>query len=163
VESAAASIRALNPDTRITLINARLEGDALTHAIESVDLVVDGTDNFLVRYAINDACFATGRPLVSGAAIRTEGQVAVFDPRVADAPCYRCLFLRGDDEALNCSENGVAAPLVGIIGSVQAMEAWKLITRTGTALVGHVLYLDALAMEWHKLRLRRNPACPIHH
>lgn len=163
VESAAASIRALNPDTRITLINARLEGDALTRAIEGADLVVDGTDNFLVRYAINDACFAAGKPLVSGAAIRTEGQVAVFDPRVADAPCYRCLFLHGDDEALNCSENGVAAPLVGIIGSVQAMEAWKLITQSGSPLVGHVLYLDALAMEWHKLRLRRNPACPVHH
>ena len=111
---------------------------------------------------MDDACFAAGKPLVSGAAIRTEGQVAVFDPRVAGAPCYRCLYPQGNDEALNCSENGVAAPLVGIIGSVQAMEAWKLLTGAGTALVGHVLYLDALAMEWHKLRLRRNPGCAIH-
>ncbi len=163
VQSAAASIRALNPETRLTLIKERLAGDALARAIEGADVVVDGTDNFLVRYAINDACFAARKPLVSGAAIRTEGQVAVFDPNVADAPCYRCLFPSGDDEALNCAENGVAAPLVGIIGSVQAMEAWKLITRTGAPLTGHVLYLDALAMEWHKLRLRRNPACPIHH
>ena len=163
VESAAASILALNPDTKISLINARLSGSALTSAISRADLVIDGTDNFKARYEINDACFATGKPLVSGAAIRTEGQVAVFDPRRDDSPCYRCLYAQGDDVALNCSENGVAAPLVGIIGAVQAMEAWKLITGAGTPLVGHVLYFDALAMEWHKLRLRRNPACAIHH
>ncbi len=162
VESAAASIRALNPDTRITPIRERMAGASLQRAIDGADLVIDGTDNFTVRYEINDACFASGKPLVSGAAIRAEGQVAVFDPRVADAPCYRCLYPSGDDAALNCSENGVAAPLVGIIGSVQAMEAWKLITGAGTPLVGYVLYLDAMAMEWHKLRLRRNPACPIH-
>ena len=162
VESAAESIRALNPETRITLIEERLAGGNLVRAVGGADLVIDGTDNFSVRYAINDACFAAGKPLVSGAAIRTEGQVAVFDPRVADSPCYRCLYPQGNDEALNCSENGVAAPLVGIVGSVQAMEAWKLITGAGMPLVGHVLYLDALAMEWHKLRLRRNPACTIH-
>ena len=92
VESAAASIRALNPETRLTLISERLAGDSLARAIDGADLVIDGTDNFTVRYAINDACFAAGKPLVSGAAIRTEGQVAVFDPRVADAPCYRCLY-----------------------------------------------------------------------
>lgn len=163
VRSAAASIRALNPETRVTSIEERLAGDNLLRAVAGADLVIDGTDNFVARYAINDACFANGKPLVSGAAIRAEGQVAVFDPRLADSPCYRCLYPKGDDEALNCSENGVAAPLVGIIGSVQAMEAWKLITGAGTSLAGHVLYLDALAMEWHKLRLRRNPACPIHH
>lgn len=162
VESAAAAIRALNPGTRTTLIGEKLVGDGLRRTIDGVDLVLDGTDNFATRYSINDACFAAGKPLVSGAAIRMEGQVAVFDPRVADSPCYRCLYPKGDDQALNCSENGVAAPLVGIIGSVQAMEAWKLLTGTGTALVGHVLYLDAQAMEWHKLRLRRNPACTLH-
>jgi molybdopterin-synthase adenylyltransferase len=162
VDSAAGAIRALNPDTRITPINERLAGDALARAVERVDLVLDGTDNFAARYAINDACFAAGKPLVSGAAIRMEGQVAVFDPHVADSPCYRCLYPLADDAALNCSENGVAAPLVGIIGTVQAMEAWKLLTGVGTALVGHVLYLDALQMEWHKLRLRRNPTCSIH-
>jgi adenylyltransferase/sulfurtransferase len=162
VESAAASIHALNPETRVSLINERLSGEALVRAVDRADLVVDGTDNFRVRYAISDACFAAGKPLVSGAAIRTEGQVAVFDPRVVESPCYRCLYAQGDDQALNCSENGVAAPLVGIIGSVQAMEAWKLITGAGTPLVGYVLYLDALAMEWHKLRLRRNPSCAAH-
>jgi len=163
VESAAAAIRALNPETQTTLINEKLAGDALRHTIEGVDLVLDGTDNFSARYTINDACFAARKPLVSGAAIRMEGQVAVFDPRVVDSPCYRCLYPEGNDQVLNCSENGVAAPLVGIIGSVQAMEAWKLLTGVGTTLVGHVLYLDAQVMEWHKLRLRRNPACAVHH
>jgi molybdopterin/thiamine biosynthesis adenylyltransferase len=163
VESAAATIHAINPDTRVTTIRERLAGEALAHAIAGADFVLDGTDNFLVRYAINDACFAAGKPLVSGAAIRMEGQVCVFDPRVSDSPCYRCLYPSGDDTALNCSENGVAAPLVGIIGTVQAMEAFKLITGIGESLVGYVLYLDALSMEWHKLRLRRNPGCPIHH
>jgi len=162
VDSAAESIRALNPDTRVTTLRERLADASLARAVRSADLVIDGTDNFLVRYAINDACFAAGKPLVSGAAIRTEGQVAVFDPRVADSPCYRCLYPRGDDAALNCSENGVAAPLVGIVGSVQAMEAWKLITGVGEPLTGWLLHLDASAMEWHKLRLRRNPTCPIH-
>jgi adenylyltransferase/sulfurtransferase len=162
VESAAAAIRALNPEIGTTLISEKLAGDALRNTIDRVDLVLDGTDNFTARYAINDACFAARKPLVSGAAIRMEGQVAVFDPRVVDSPCYRCLYPEGNDQALNCSENGVAAPLVGIIGSVQAMEAWKLLTGAGTSLVGHVLYLDAQAMEWHKLRLRRNPACTLH-
>jgi len=162
VESAAQTIRSINPETRLTLIQECLAENNLMQAIAGADLVIDGTDNLTVRYAINDACFAVGKPLVSGAAIRMEGQVAVFDPRVADSPCYRCLYPRGDDVALNCSENGVAAPLVGIIGSVQAMEAWKLISGAGTTLVGWVLYLDAQAMEWHKLRLRRNPACPAH-
>ncbi len=162
VESAAEAIAALNPDVRVTKLHERLSAESLPRAMAQVDLVIDGTDNFLVRYAINDACFAVGKPLVSGAAIRMEGQVAVFDPRAGDSPCYRCLYPHGDDEALNCSENGVAAPLVGIIGSVQAMEAWKLLTGVGEPLTGWVLHLDAAAMEWHKLRLRRNPTCPIH-
>jgi molybdopterin-synthase adenylyltransferase len=162
VESAAAAIRALNPDTRISEIHGRMEGNSLANAITRADLVLDGTDNFIARYAINDACFAAGKPLVSGAAIRMEGQVAVFDPRVPDAPCYRCLYPAGDDETLSCSENGVAAPLVGIIGTIQAMEAFKLITGIGTSLAGYVLYFDAMTMQWHKLRLRRNASCSIH-
>jgi adenylyltransferase/sulfurtransferase len=162
VSSAAATIRALNPDVTVTEIHERMQGESLQHAVQCADLVLDATDNFLVRYAINDACFAAGKPLVSGAAIRMEGQVAVFDPRSPDSPCYRCLFPTGDDAALNCAENGVAAPLVGIIGTVQAMEAFKLIAGVGESLAGYVLYLDALGMQWHKLRLRRNPSCSIH-
>jgi molybdopterin-synthase adenylyltransferase len=162
VESAAASVRRLNPDTRITQLAERAEGACLTAAIAQADLVLDGTDNFATRYAINDACFSAGKPLVSGAAIRMEGQVAVFDPRVDDAPCYRCLYASGSDENLNCAENGVAAPLVGIIGAIQAMEAFKLIVGIGESLCGWVLHFDAWSMQWHKLRLRRSPQCPIH-
>lgn len=162
VESAAATIRALNPDTKVEAIPERLDGDRLRNVIARVDIVIDGTDNFATRYAINDACFESGIPLVSGAAIRMEGQVAVFDPRRADSPCYRCLYPSGDEAALNCSENGVAAPVVGIIGSVQAMEALKLITGTGETLTGAVLYFDALTMDWQRLKLRRRKDCPIH-
>jgi molybdopterin/thiamine biosynthesis adenylyltransferase len=162
VESAAEAIRRLNPDTRITPIAQRAEGGTLAALVASADLVVDGTDNFATRYAINDACFAAGKPLVSGAAIRMEGQVAVFDPRRDDAPCYRCLYGSGADENLNCAENGVAAPLVGIIGAMQAMEAFKLIVDIGESLAGWVLHFDAWSMQWHKLRLRRNPGCTLH-
>jgi molybdopterin-synthase adenylyltransferase len=160
--SAAAALNALNDDTGVTLIEDRLDATTLPDALAGADLVIDATDNFTIRYALNDQCFAAGIPLVSGAAIGFEGQVAVFDPRVADAPCYRCLYPKGSDMPLNCAENGVAAPLVGVIGSVQAMEAMKLLTGAGTALTGHVLYYDALAGDWHRLRLRRSPNCPLH-
>ncbi len=160
VASAARRIAAINPDTRVRAIAAKLDGAALAAAVASADVVLDGTDNFAVRYAINAACFANGRPLVSGAAIRMEGQVSVFDPRRDDSPCYQCLYADASDVALNCAENGVAAPLVGIIGSIQAMEAMKLITGVGETLVGHILYLDAKRMEWRKLKLPRNPDCP---
>ena len=112
------------------------------------------------RFAINAACVAHRIPLVSGAAIRWEGQVAVFDPRLENAPCYRCLYFEGDDETLNCAENGVVAPLVGIIGACQALEAIKLLAGVGEPLSGYVLYFDGKRMEWRKLRLNRNPSCP---
>ena len=160
VESAAARIAALNPDTRVTTITARLEGSELDDAVAEADVVLDGTDNFASRYAINAACVAAKTPLVSGAAIRLEGQVTVIDPRRDDAPCYRCLYGDAGDEALNCAENGVAAPLVGIVGSIQAMEAMKIIAGVGETLSGYVLYLDAKRMEWRKLKLTRDPDCP---
>ena len=160
VESAAARIAALNPDTRVTTIAERLEGSELDDAVAAADVVLDGTDNFASRYAINAACVAAKTPLVSGAAIRLEGQVTVIDPRRDDAPCYRCLYGDAGDEALNCAENGVAAPLVGIVGSVQAMEAMKIIAGVGETLAGYVLYLDAKRMEWRKLKLTRDPDCP---
>ncbi|NJN51254.1 MAG: molybdopterin-synthase adenylyltransferase MoeB [Gammaproteobacteria bacterium] len=160
--SAARRIAALNPDTKLELHSSRLEGDTLSRAIAGVDLVIDGTDNFVTRYAINDACFAAGVPLISGAAIRMEGQVAVFDPRHDESPCYRCLYPAAAETELNCAENGVAAPLVGIIGSIQAMEALKLLAQIGQPLRGFVLYLDAASMDWHKLRLKRRPDCAMH-
>ncbi len=160
VESAALRINAINPDTRVHTVAAKLDADELAAAVAAADVVLDGTDNFAARYAINGACVAAAKPLVSGAAIRMEGQVAVFDSRQEDSPCYQCLYADASDVALNCAENGVAAPLVGIIGSVQAMEAIKVITGVGEPLVGHVLYLDAKRMDWRKLKLNRNPHCP---
>ena len=160
VESAAQRIHAVNPDTNVRTIAAKLDDAALRKAVGEADVVLDGTDNFAVRYAINAACIAERPPLVSGAAIRMEGQVAVFDPREADSPCYQCLYREATDEALNCAQNGVAAPLVGIVGSVQAMEAMKVVARVGQPLTGHVLYLDAKRMEWRKLRLPKDPSCP---
>lgn len=160
VESAKSALSGLNPDTRITTINRRLTDEELAEQIARVDLVLDCTDNFSTRFAINDACVAHKKPLVSGAAIRLEGQVAVFDPRQDDAPCYRCLYREGSDENLTCSESGVLAPLVGIIGSVQAMEALKVLAEVGEPLVGKLLLLDGRYMDWRSLKLRRDPECP---
>ena len=159
VDSAAARIDAVNPDTRVRTVAGKADAALLAELAADADVVLDGTDNFAARYAINDACWAAGTPLVSGAAIRMEGQVAVFDPRRPDSPCYRCLYADAADAALNCAENGVAAPLVGIIGSVQAMEAMKLLAGVGESLAGYVLYLDAARMQWRKLILPKNPHC----
>lgn len=160
VQSAAERVAALNSTVAVCPVARRLEGEPLTSAVEEADLVLDATDNMATRVAINEACVAARTPLVSGAAIRMEGQVAVFDPRAAESPCYRCLYDDVGDVTLNCAENGVIAPLVGIVGTVQAMEAVKLIAGVGEPLVGHVLYLDAKRMEWRKFRLPRNPRCP---
>ncbi|TNF90849.1 MAG: molybdopterin-synthase adenylyltransferase MoeB, partial [Gammaproteobacteria bacterium] len=160
VASAHQSLKQTNPEVRITGIDRKLEGDELVEAVSAADVVLDATDNFSARFAINAACWETGVPLVSGAAIRWEGQVAVFDPRDSASPCYRCLYAEGDDEALNCAENGVIAPLVGIIGTCQAMEAIKLLTGIGDPLTGYVLYFDAKRMDWRKLKLPKDPACP---
>lgn len=160
VRSAADTLAELNAGTRLELIEARLMGDGLRQAVDAADVVVDATDNFATRYELNRACIDTLTPLVSGAAIRMEGQASVFDPREPDSPCYRCLYPAGSDEELNCSETGVIAPLVGMIGTVQAMETIKLITGVGETLTGHLLVLDAKHMDWRKLRLGRNPNCP---
>lgn len=161
VESAAITLGAINPDVALELIPERLEGADLAAAVARSTIVVDATDNFSARYALNQTCVTAGVPLVSGAAIRWEGQVAVFDPRQPNSPCYRCLYAEGNDQALSCSENGVVAPLVGIIGTCQAMEAIKLLTDVGETLTGYVLYFDAKRMEWRKLRLPKNPDCPV--
>jgi molybdopterin-synthase adenylyltransferase len=160
VVSAARTLRDLDPDLSVVTIDQRLDTAALIREAAACDLVLDATDNFATRFAINEACRATGTPLVSGAAIRWEGQVAVFDPRDATSPCYRCLYRSGDEGALNCAENGVISPLVGIIGACQALEAIKLLCGVGETLVGYVLFFDAWAMEWRRLRLSRDPQCP---
>ncbi len=161
VDSAARTLAELNPDTRVDCLNTRLEGDALLSQVAAADVVVDCTDNFSIRFAINRACVETKTPLVSGAAIRLEGQVSVFDSRRPEAPCYRCLYDVADDENLSCSESGVLAPLVGIIGSVQALETLKLIAGFGEPLVGRLLILDAKNMNWTSLKLPKDPACPV--
>jgi adenylyltransferase/sulfurtransferase len=159
--SAAQTIQALNPYVQTDTQTTRLEEDELRAKIEDVDLVLDCTDNFASRHMINKTCWQTSTPLVSGAAIRWEGQVAVFDANQTTSPCYSCLYLDQEGADLNCAENGVIAPLVGVIGTCQALEAVKLITGVGQSLVGHVLYFDAKYMEWRKLTLNKRLNCPV--
>ncbi|GGC04429.1 adenylyltransferase [Marinobacterium zhoushanense] len=161
VESARQALLALNPDIRVDTLACRLEGEALAEQVAAADLVLDCSDNFSTRFALNRACVAAKTPLVSGAAIRFDGQISVFDPRVDGAPCYQCLYREGEDEQLSCSESGVFAPLVGIIGTMQAAEALKLLAGIGEPLVGRLLLLDGKRMEWRMLKLRRDPNCPV--
>lgn len=161
VASARCTLSALNPGIRIDTLAGRLEGEALAQQVAAADVVLDCSDNFSTRFALNRACVAAGTPLVSGAAIRFDGQISVFDPRVEGAPCYQCLYREGEDEQLSCSESGVFAPLVGIIGATQAAEALKVVAKVGEPLVGRLLLLDGRRMEWRTLRLRRDPACPV--
>ncbi len=158
-DSAAESIHAINPGTRLETITTRLDHESLREQIAACDLVVDCTDNFTTRFEINDFCVATRTPLVSGAAIRLEGQVLTYDPSDPASPCYRCLYQDATEGALNCAENGVAAPVVGMIGTIQAMEALKLLAGFGQSLSGYLLALDAKSMDWRKLKLTRNPDC----
>lgn len=159
VDSAATTLLGLNPDVELTLVKRRVDAKELDGLVRQVDVVVDATDNFTTRFAINDACVKHRVPLVSGAAIRMEGQVAVFDRRQPDSPCYQCLYRRGEDDDASCARNGVMAPIVGIIGAVQAMEALKLIAGIGEVLRGRLLLLDARSMQWRELRLPRDPQC----
>jgi len=159
--SAQAAIDALNPHIKVTAMDQRIDTSALQTLLREVDLVLDCTDNFETRYVINDLCWQAGTPVVSGAAIRWEGQVTLFDPNTADGPCYRCLYPTGNSEALNCADNGVIAPLVGIIGTCQALEAIKYIAGVGDNLVGFILYLDSKYMEWRKLKLSRREGCRV--
>ncbi|MDX1528080.1 MAG: ThiF family adenylyltransferase, partial [Gammaproteobacteria bacterium] len=137
------------------------EYDELEVEISKATVVVDASDNFETRFALNALCYRAGVPLVSGAAIRLEGQVGVFDPRDAESGCYRCLYTDESGEGEACSQVGVLAPLLGIIGSVQATETIKLIVQTGRTLSGRLLVLDALEMEWRMLKLPRDPGCPV--
>jgi adenylyltransferase/sulfurtransferase len=161
-ESAAATLRALNPDVRAIPIGRRLSEAELHAEAARADVVVDASDNFATRFAVNRACVATGTPLVSGAVVRFEGQVSVFRPDLPDSPCYRCLYQEnGESGDEPCATFGVLAPAAGLVGSVQAVETLKLLTGTGTSLVGRLVVIDALTMEWRELRLRRDPHCPV--
>lgn len=160
-DSARTAIAALNPEIKVTTFAYRLAGDALARAVAEADVVVDASDNFATRFALNAACVQARTPLVSGAAIRMEGQVAVFDLRRADSPCYRCLYRDDPGPAEGCAQRGVLAPLPGIIGSVQAVEVIKLLLGIGTTLQGRLLLLDALTLEWRSVILRKDPHCPV--
>ena len=160
-DSARATLSALNPSVKVTAYDHRLTEDELADEIALADVVADASDNFATRFMLNAVCVKTQKPLVSGAAIRMEGQVAVFDHRRADSPCYRCLYKDEDGEQEGCAQLGVLAPLPGIIGSVQAVEVIKLLLNIGAPFSGRLLLLDALSMEWRTVALRKDPACPV--
>ena len=162
VASAQRTLGEINPECNVVALDERLAGDRLDEEVSRADVVLDCCDNFATRHAVNRACVKARKPLVSGAAIRFDGQVAVFDSRVENAPCYHCLFPEGQDvEEVRCAVMGVFAPLTGIIGTVQAAEALKLLIGCGTSLAGRLLLLDGLGMEWREIRVPRDPACRV--
>ena len=161
-ESGKQALLAINPEIDIVPLQQRLSGEALDSLVATADIVLDCTDNFSTRHAINRACVHHRKPLVSGAAIRFDGQISVYDLRRADSPCYHCLFPEGEDvEEVRCAVMGVFAPLTGIIGTMQAAEALKLAANIGELLTGRLLLLDALSMEWRTIRFKQDPECPV--
>ena len=162
VEAAARRLSSINPEPAIVALAQRVGADELAALAADADVVLDCTDNFATRHAINRACVAARVPLVSGAAIRFDGQIAVFDPRDPTSPCYHCLFGEGEElEETRCATMGVFAPLVGIVGAAQAGEALKLVAGVGTSLAGRLLIYDALASTWRELKVPRDPSCTV--
>ncbi len=160
--SAREAIAAINPEPEVRAITLRADPRLLDELVGQADVVLDCCDNFATRQAINAACVKHGKPLVSGAAIRFDGQLAVYDTRDDSSPCYACVFPPTDEfEETRCATLGVFAPLVGIIGAVQAAEALKLLSGAGTPLAGRLQMVDARSMEWTELRVPRNAACPV--
>jgi adenylyltransferase/sulfurtransferase len=162
VESGRQALAAINPDIVIVPLQQRLAGAELDSLVATADVVLDCSDNFATRHAINRACVRHRKPLVSGAAIRFDGQISVYDLRSEDSPCYHCLFPEGEDaEELRCAVMGVFAPLTGIIGTMQAAEALKLVAGIGESLTGRLLLLDTLEMEWRTVKFRKDAGCAI--
>jgi molybdopterin/thiamine biosynthesis adenylyltransferase len=162
VEAAKARLTAVNPEVRIDAVHKRVGPQELAALVAAADVVLDCSDNFATRHAVNRASVAANKPLVSGAAIRFDGQIAVFDPRDPASPCYHCLFGEGEElEDTRCAIMGVFAPLVGIVGATQAAEALKLVARVGETIAGRLLLLDALSMRWRDVRVTRDPGCPV--
>ncbi|MDB5941127.1 MAG: molybdopterin biosynthesis protein MoeB [Ramlibacter sp.] len=161
-ESARQAIAQINPESEVIAVNARADAALLDALVPQADVVLDCCDNFATRHAINAACVRHGKPLVSGAAIRFDGQVAVYEPADPASPCYACVFPPDlEFEETRCATMGVFAPMVGIIGSMQAAEALKLLSGAGPSLAGRMLMLDGRTMEWSELRVPRNAACPV--
>jgi adenylyltransferase/sulfurtransferase len=161
VDSARERLHAINPTLEINALPARLEGVALERQVREADIVIDASDNFTTRFAVNAACVLTGTPLVSGAAIRYEGQLTVFRSDLGTGPCYHCLYQEGVEEEQTCAENGILAPVVGVIGSLQALEAVKALTGIGETLCGRLLLFDGKHLEWRTVALKRDPACRV--
>jgi molybdopterin-synthase adenylyltransferase len=160
--SAQQTIYEINPEVIVQTVQQKSSEAEFKKLAETVDVVIDCSDNFATRYALNRLCFALKKPLVSGAAVNFEGQITVFDFRHENSPCYHCLFPdTGSDQEMRCAENGVFAPLVGMIGTSQAAEALKLILNIGESLQGRLLLLDVLAMEWRTIKLARDPKCAV--
>jgi molybdopterin/thiamine biosynthesis adenylyltransferase len=158
-EVAASRLQALNPDIKISAISERLQGEALIEAVATSDLVLDGCDNFATRFQVNDACVAAGRRLISGSAIRMEGQLAVFGPDYSAAPCYRCLYTEADESMDSCAGNGVLSPVPGVIGAMMAVEALKYFAGIESDTSSLHLY-DAAATEFHTLKIQKRSDCP---
>jgi len=160
--SAAQTIHAINPEVRVTAVQERADAQRLDSLLHEVDVVLDCSDNFATRHAVNAACVARRIPLVSGAAIGFDGQISVYDPANGVHPCYACIFPpEAAFEETACSTMGVFAPLVGIIGTMQAAEALKLLAGIGSSLAGRLLMLDARNMEWTEIRTQRSPSCTV--
>ena len=162
VASAATAMVAINPEVRVTTLQARMDAAALDALVPQASVVLDCSDNYATRHAVNAACMRHGKPLVAGAAIRFDAQITVLDPRDAQSPCYACIFPpQAEFEEVLCSTMGVFAPLVGVVGAVQAAEALKLLASVGTSLAGRLLMLDGRSMEWSTLHVQRAPDCAV--
>jgi molybdopterin/thiamine biosynthesis adenylyltransferase len=161
VDSAEDTLKLINPEVQIVPIAAALQNSALDKEVRLADVVLDCSDNFATRFAVNRACVKHRTPLVSGAAIRMEGQVAVFDSSRGNSPCYHCLYKEGEEDDQTCTGNGVLAPIVGIIGSLQALEAVKVIVSMGETLAGRLVIFDGFTHEWRTLTLKRDPDCAV--
>ena len=158
---AVAKLAAMNPDVRLSGITDRLSDHALTEAVQQADVVLDGCDNFATRFQVNDACVQNNRCLISGAAIRFEGQVAVFGPDYSNSPCYRCLYQEADESLDNCAGNGVLAPVPGVIGTMMAVEAIKRIAGVGESEPGKLNLYDALPGVWQQIEIKKCSDCPV--
>lgn len=161
VSSAAQRLKAINSDVELNLIDRRMDKAGLLDAMQTVDVLVDCSDNFATRFLLNEVSKQQRLPLVSGAAIRFEGQVTVYDPRQPGMPCYRCLYEDKGELEETCSESGILAPILSIIGGVQAVETVKLLMGLGESLAGRLLILDALSMSWREIKMKQDPTCPV--
>lgn len=162
VASGRDTLALMNPECHVVALEQRMEGEKLDEQVAAANVVLDCSDNFATRHAVNRACVRHRKPLVSGAAIKFDGQVSVFDRRSQTNPCYHCLFPEGQDfEEVRCAIMGVFAPLTGIVGAIQAAEALKLLMNCGTSLQGRLLLVDALSMQWREIAFARDPACAV--